>query len=151
MRPTKHLLCSPCYRATISGADITVDPVTAIAGDLVVASDLTIDGVERYAAQDSIRLRKEGAGLFSSYFDNEASPLYPDAKAFIVIDNQARTHIPFTIGATGGGFNNWNYDTASQESLIEAIATGDRFVLAIAEPLAALDHVVDAGDVAWGV
>ena len=135
--------------ATISGADITVDPVTAIAGDLFVASDLTIDGVERYAAQDSIRLRKTGDGLFSTYFDNEASPLYPDAKAFIVIDNQARTHIPFTIGSTGGGFNNWNYDTASQESLIEAIATGDRFLLAIAEPLSALAHTVDAGDVAW--
>ena len=135
--------------ATISGADITVDPVTAIAGDLVVASDLTISGVERYAAQDSIRLRKSGDGLFSSYFDNEASPLYPDAKLFIVIDNQARTHIPFTIGSTGGGFNNWNYDTASQESLIEAIATGDRFLLAIAEPLSALAHTVDAGDVAW--
>ena len=50
--------------ATISGADITVDPVTAIAGDLVVASDLTISGVERYAAQDSIRLRKTGAWSF---------------------------------------------------------------------------------------
>ena len=133
--------------ATISGADITVDPVTAIAGDLVVASDLTIDGVERHAAQDSIRLRKTGDGLFSTYFDNEGTPLYPDAKAFIVIDNQARTHIPFTIGATGGGFNNWSYDTASQESLVEAIATGDRFLLAIAEPIT--DHVVDAGDVEW--
>ena len=135
--------------ATISGADITVDPVTAIAGDLFVASDLTIDGVERYAAQDSIRLRKTGDGLFSTYFDNEGSPLYPDAKAFIVIDDQARTHVPFTIGSTGGGFNNWNYDTASQESLVEAIATGDRFLLAIAEPLSALAHAVDAGDVAW--
>ena len=135
--------------ATISGADITVDPVTAIAGDLFVASDLTISGVERYAAQDSIRLRKMGDGLFSTYFDNEGSPLYPDAKAFIVIDNQARTHVPFTIGSTGGGFNNWNYDTASQESLIEAIATGDRFLLAIAEPLSALAHAVNAGDVAF--
>ena len=133
--------------ATISGADITVDPVTAIAGDLVVASDLTISGVERHAAQDSIRLRKTGDGLFSSYFDNEGTPLYPAAKAFIVIDNLARTHIPFTIGATGGGFNNWSYDTASQESLVEAIATGDKFLLAIAEPIT--DHVVDAGDVAW--
>ena len=133
--------------ATISGADITVDPVTAIAGDLVVASDLTIDGVERYAAQDSIRLRRTGDALFSSYFDNEASPQYPDAKAFIVIDDQARTHVPFTIGATGGGFNNWNYDTISQESLIEAIVTGDRFLLAIAEPLAPVVQTVDAGNV----
>ena len=63
--------------ATISGADITVDPVTAIAGDLFVASDLTIDGVERYAAQDSIRLRKTGDGLFSTYFDNEAYAAVP--------------------------------------------------------------------------
>ena len=134
--------------ATISGSDITVDPVTAIAGNLFVATGMTIDGVESYPDQDSIRLRRTGDGRFDSYFDNEASPLYPDAKLFIVIDNLARTHIPFTIGATGGGFNNWNYDTASQESLIEDIATGDRFLLAIAEPLAAA-HVVDAGDVAW--
>ena len=47
-------------QATISGVDITVDPVTAIDGDLVVASDLTIDGVEEVSI--GIRLRRTGAG-----------------------------------------------------------------------------------------
>ena len=93
--------------ATISGsADITVDPVTAIDGDLVVASDLTIDGVERIGI--GIRLRRTGAARLDFYFDDAGSPMYPDAKAFIVIDDTARTQIPFSIAATAGGFNNWS-------------------------------------------
>ena len=135
--------------ATISGsADITVDPVTAIDGDLVVASDLTIDGVERIGI--GIRLRRTGTARLDFYFDDAGSPMYPDAKAFIVIDDTARTQIPFTIAATAGGFNNWQIDDAAQQALITAIATGDRFVLAIAEPAATTtDHAVDAGAVSW--
>ena len=134
--------------ATISGADITVDPVTAIDGDLVVASDLTIDGVERIGI--GIRLRRTGTARLDFYFDDAGSPMYPDAKAFIVIDDTARTQIPFSIAATAGGFNNWQIDDAAQQALITAIATGDRFVLAIAEPAATTtDHAVDAGAVAF--
>ena len=134
--------------ATISGADITVDPVTAIDGDLVVASDLTIDGVERIGI--GIRLRRTGTARLDFYFDDAGSPLYPDAKAFIVIDDTARTQIPFSIAATAGGFNNWQIDDAAQQALITAIATGDRFVLAIAEPATTTtDHAVDAGAVAF--
>ena len=135
--------------ATISGsADITVDPVTALEGDLVVASDLTIDGVERIGI--GIRLRRTGTARLDFYFDDAGSPLYPDAKAFIVIDDADRTQIPFSIAATAGGFNNWQIDDAAQQALITAIATGDRFVLAIAEPAATTtDHAVDAGAVEW--
>ena len=62
--------------ATISGSvDITVDPVTAIDGDLVVASDLTIDGVERIAI--GIRLRRTGAARLDFYFDDAGSPHLP--------------------------------------------------------------------------
>ena len=67
--------------ATISGADITVDPVTAIAGDLFVATGMTIDGVESvprlktpYDCEERVMVS------FDSYFDNEASPLYPDGE-----------------------------------------------------------------------
>ena len=135
--------------ATISGsADITADPVTAIDGDLVVAADLTIDGVERIGI--GIRLRRTGSARLDFYFDDSGSPLYPDAKAFIVIDDTARTQIPFSIAATAGGFNNWAIDSSAQQALITAIATGDRFVLAIAEPAAGTtDHAVDAGAVSW--
>ena len=120
--------------ATISGADITVDPVTPLEGELVVASDLTIDGVERHVNGTQIRLRKNGDADFSTYFDNEGSPTYPTAKLFIVLNDQSFTHIPCTIGPTGGGFNNWSLDDSGQNSLINAIATGDEFLLAIAEP-----------------
>ena len=120
--------------ATISGADITVDPVTPLEGELVVASDLTIDGVERHNGGVTIRLRKTGSGGFSTYFDNEGSPQYPTAKLFIVLNDENFTHIPCTIGSTGGSFNNWSLDDGSQNSLINAIATGDEFLLAIAEP-----------------
>ena len=54
------------------------------------------------------------------YFDDAGSPMYPDAKAFIVIDDTARTQIPFSIAATAGGFNNWQID-AAQQALITAI------------------------------
>ena len=53
---------------------------------------------------------------------------------FIVLNDQSFTHIPCTIANTGGGFNNWSLDDSGQNSLINAIATGDEFLLAIAEP-----------------
>ena len=120
--------------ATISGADITVDPVTALEGELVVASDLTVDGVERYVNGTQIRLRKNGNANFNKYFNNSGSPKYRTAKLFIVLNDVGKTHIPFTVANNGGGFSNWNIDTSSQNSLINAIATGDQFLLAIAEP-----------------
>ena len=120
--------------ATISGADITVDPVTALEGELVVASDLTVDGVERYVNGTQIRLRKNGNADFNKYFNNSGSPKYRTAKLFIVLNDVGKTHIPFTVANNGGGFSNWNIDTSSQNSLINAIATGDQFLLAIAEP-----------------
>ena len=120
--------------ATISGSDITVDPVTPLEGELVVASDLTIDGVERHVNGTQIRLRKNGDADFSTYFDDEGTPTYPAAKLFIVLNDQSFTHIPCTIANTGGGFNNWSLDDGGQNSLINAIATGNQFLLAIAEP-----------------
>ena len=120
--------------ATISGVDITVDPVTALEGELVVASDLTVKGVERYVNGTQIRLRKTGSANFNKYFNNSGSPKYRTAKLFIVLNDVGKTHIPFTVANNGGGFSNWNIDTSSQNSLINAIATGDQFLLAIAEP-----------------
>ena len=137
--------------AEVAGNDITVDPVTPLAGELDVATDLTIDNVERRNAGVNIRLRRTGAGAFSTYMDNEGSPQYPDAKMFMVVEDGANIEqIPFTIGNTGSGASNWTIDDSNgQAPLIAGIATGDRFVLAIAEPVVA--YAVNAGDVDWTV
>ena len=119
--------------ATVSGADITVDPVTALLdGDLVVANDLTISGVERHGSGTSLRLRKTGTGGFSTYFNNRGTPQYPTARLFIILGDG--TIIRYTIGNTGGGFNNWWLSDRSQVDLINGIVTGDEFLLVIAEP-----------------
>ena len=116
--------------ADVSGADITAEPVVTIGtgNDLIVASDLVISQVERHVAGAQIRLRRSGDGEFSTYFDNEGSPLYPDARLQILYDGSL---IDGSIANTGGGFNNWSVANSAQRSKLNAIATGERFVLAI--------------------
>ena len=116
--------------ADVSGADITAEPVVTIGigNDLIVASDLVISQVERHVAGAQIRLRRSGGGNFSTYFDNEGSPLYPDARLQILYDGSL---IDGSIANTGGGFNNWSVANSAQRSKLNAIATGERFVLAI--------------------
>ena len=116
--------------ADVSGADITAEPVVTIGtgNDLIVASDLVISQVERHVAGSQIRLRHSGDGEFSTYFDNEGSPLYPDARLQILYDGSL---IDGSIDNTGGGFNNWSVANSAQRSKLNAIATGERFVLAI--------------------
>ena len=116
--------------ADVSGGDITAEPVVTIGtgNDLIVASDLVISQVERHVAGAQIRLRRSGGGEFSTYFDNEGSPLYPDARLQILYD---RSLIDGSIANTGGGFNNWSVANSAQRSKLNAIATGERFVLAI--------------------
>ena len=87
--------------ATISGADITVNPVTEIEGDLVVASDLTVDVVRRHTGGTEIGLGRDGSANFSKYFNSSGSPQYPTAKVFIVINDVNKTHIPATIWRAG--------------------------------------------------
>ena len=120
-------------KATVSLPDITVDPVTPIQGELKVSDTLTINGVERYSSSfPPIRLRKEGSSDFSTYFDNEGSPQYPNAKLFIqtTLDGPA---ISFSVDNTGGGFNNWGLDDESLRPELFAITTNDFFLLAIGE------------------
>ena len=116
--------------ADVSGADITAEPVVTIGtgNDLIVASNLVISQVERHVAGSQIRLRRSGDGEFSTYFDNEGSPLYPDARLQILYDGSL---IDGSIANTGGGFNNWSVANSAQRSKLNAIATGERFVLAI--------------------
>ena len=116
--------------ADVSGGDITAEPVVTIGtgNDLIVASDLVISQVERHVAGAQIRLRRSGDGEFSTYFDNEGSPLYPDARLQILYDGSL---IDGSIDNTGGGFNNWSVANSAQRSKLNAIATGERFVLAI--------------------
>ena len=129
--------------ATVSGVDLTVDPVTAIEGDLVVANDLTIDGLERHdPPQSPLRLRKTGNGNFLTYF--RSTGLYPSAKLWIVVlTSTGPVTMAFSHGASGGGYSNWNIDTASQRATFNAIASGTRFVLAMAEPVVDVDLSVD--------
>ena len=116
--------------ADVSGADITAEPVVTVGtgNDLIVASNLVISQVERHVAGAQIRLRHSGDGAFSTYFDNEGSPLYPDARLQILYDGSL---IDGSIDNTGGGFNNWAVANSTQRSKLNAIATGERFVLAI--------------------
>ena len=129
--------------ATVSGVDLTVDPVTAIEGDLIVANDLTIDGLERHdPPQSPLRLRRSGGGNFLTYF--RSNGLYPSAKLWIVVlTSTGPVTMAFSHGASGGGYSNWNLDTASQRATFNAIASGTRFVLAMAEPIEDVDLSVD--------
>ena len=120
--------------ANVSGADITAEPAVTVGtgNDLDVADDLTITQVERHSNGAQIRLRRLTTGRttpFSDYFDNEGSPLYPDARLQIQLSD--RSIIDGSIGPTGGGFNNWSVANSAQRSKLNAIATGERFVLAI--------------------
>ena len=94
--------------ADVSGVDITAEPTATIGtgNDLIVASNLVISQVERHVAGAQIRLRHSGDGAFSTYFDNEGSPLYPDARLQIQLSD--RSIIDGSIDNTGGGFNNWS-------------------------------------------
>ena len=117
--------------ADVSGVDITAEPTATIGtdNDLIVASNLVISQVERHVAGAQIRLRRSGDGEFSTYFDNEGSPLYPDARLQIQLSDLSI--IDGSIDNTGGGFNNWSVANSAQRSKLNAIATGERFVLAI--------------------
>ena len=117
--------------ADVSGVDITAEPAVTVGtgNDLIVASNLVISQVERHVAGAQIRLRHSGDGAFSTYFDNEGSPLYPDARLQIQLSD--RSIIDGSISNTGGGFNNWSVANSAQRSKLNAITTGERFVLAI--------------------
>ena len=117
--------------ADVSGVNITAEPTVTVGtgNDLIVASNLVISQVERHVAGSQIRLRRSGDGEFSTYFDNEGSPLYPDARLQIQLSD--RSIIDGSIDNTGGGFNNWSVANSAQRSKLNAIATGERFVLAI--------------------
>ena len=126
--------------ANVTGVDITDDPVAAVMGELVVADEDAPDGqlviaqVERRNSGEGIRLRRTATSVnFSTYFDDEGSPVYPNAKLFLQVA-AAGPRIPYTIGATGGGFNNWTIDDGDQAAAVNGIVTGDHFLLAIATP-----------------
>ena len=120
--------------ATISGNDFTAEGVVPDEGSLVV-NDLTIDHMERHSNGASIRLRKRGAGFLSTYFRTIGVPTYPAAKLYIqVLVSGAHVVVPFTLGTSGGGYANWAVDTAAQATVVNGFSTGDKFLLAIAEP-----------------
>ena len=134
-------------RAAVSGANLTATPVVALIGELDVAGDLTISLVQQLSSGERIRLRRIGSGRFDTYFDNENSPMYPNARLFI--QTLAR-RVEFTIANTGGGGNNWDVVDINHALDIIQIETGDYFIVAIAEPtpvaassqnLAALAHL----------
>ena len=132
---------------TIALPDITSQDFTPIGtADIVVASDMSIGQVERHTSP-TLRLRRttSSTALFSKYFGS--SGIYEQAELFLVIRNAANVSVtvPFTISNTGGGFSNWQIDANSQASLLTGLRTGDRFVLAIAEPHKTVGLVGTAG------
>ena len=131
-------------KATVATPDITIDPVVIAAGELDVITGLMITQIERYSSGGSIRLRRsQAAGTvnFSAAFGNNA--LYSEAELIIVLDDDDRTQIVFTRSNQGGGYSNWSIRDATQSSLINDIATGDKFLLAIALPAIALGVSID--------
>ena len=126
-------------RATVAAPDITVDPVVIADGELDVVTGLMITQVERYAGGSTIRLRRsQAAGTVNFNTAFGGSNIYAKAKLIIVLDDDNQTHIVFNQGNQGGGFSNWSIQDATQASLINDIATGDDFLLAIALPATAL-------------
>ena len=133
---------------TIALPDITSQDFTPIGtADIVVASDMSIGQVERHTSP-TLRLRRttSSTALFSKYF-GDSPAVYGQAELFLVIRNAVNVSVtvPFSISNTGGGFSNWQIDANSQASLLTGLQTGDRFVLAMAEPLETLALVGTAG------
>ena len=131
--------------AAIAEPDITVSPMLAIGtGDLLVSSpgitSLTLTQVERHTNR-TIRLRQSG-GTFSDFFNS--SNVYGNAKLYIQTADEV---VPFVGVSHGGGYSNWRPEDASQWSVISGLQTGDRFLLALAQPLTI--YAVDAGDVSF--
>ena len=125
--------------------DFPVGSPLILDGEVVVASNLTLVMAER--RNRSVLLRKAGGGRFSVYFDNEGSPIYPDAKLYI--QTSASRVIPLEIGNTGTGFNNWTYEDDNDRPHIEGISGGDRFILAITTPaVLVISPVAIDGDLA---
>ena len=135
---------------TIALPDITSQNFTPIGtADIVVASDMSIGQVERHAGpQPTLRLRRTttSTALFSKYF-GDSPAVYEQTELFLVIRNAANVSVtvPFTISNTGGGFSNWQIDDNDQLSLLTGLRTGDRFVLAMAEPLSTVELVGTSG------
>ena len=121
--------------ATVSGIDITVDAVVPDEGELDVASNLTIDHLERRASGAQLRLRKRGSGSFRTFFRVGGTPVYPAATLYIqVIKDNAYVVVPMVQTGSGGAYSNWDVKVAAQAAVIAGLETGDKFLLAIAEP-----------------
>ena len=138
--------------AAVSGFDLTVQPMVAhTGGDLVVASDLTLTQIEWRATPRHVRLRRSGSGNFDTYFDDAGTPLYPDAKMWLVLEDAGGdpVTIPCTIANTASGFNNWIPDDSAQDALLDAVATNDDILIAIANPSTAEPSTAGAEGVFW--
>ena len=127
----------------ISGDQITLNPVTAIQGELQVAADLTIARVRRFSPPNAIRLHRTGTGLFSASFG--ASGTYPEADLFIQSVDGVQT---YDSGSQGRGFSNWRLPTGGDNSFLADLVDNDLAILAIAEPIEDLDATAEitAGD-----
>ena len=120
-------------QANISGVDLFDAPGDEVGtgNDLVIGADLSLDMVERHpSGQLPVRLRKTGAGDFSTYFNTGGT--YENAALYI--QTTPTKVIGFTHGNSGGGYSNWNYADSSDASDFTGISTGDRFIVAITTP-----------------
>ena len=118
--------------ATISGIDITgasgfTEPIV---GDTIIASDATVNMVERL--NGDMRIRRSGSGRMDAYFDNEGAPQYPDAKLFI--QTAADGVAIYSIFGGGNAGARWSLDTGENSDVLANIVDGTQFLLAVAEP-----------------
>ena len=118
-------------RATVSGPDITVEPVVVLEGEFVVADDLTISQVER-PSDVTLRFRKFGSGALSTYFGNAGTRLYPDAELFLQTAAGGRAR--YTAGTSGSNWINWHLVAGEDDDVQGDIVTGDYFLVSVAEP-----------------
>ena len=118
-------------RATVSGPDITVEPVVVLEGEFVVADDLTVSQVER-PSDTTLRFRKTGSGALRTYFGNAGTPLYPDAELFLQTAAGGRAR--YTAGTSGSNWINWHLVAGEDDDVQGDIVTGDYFLVSVAEP-----------------
>ena len=132
------------FRADISGdfltgASLDIEPIE---GEVDVSAALTFGRIQRRAS-NIVRLYRDtgSTDAANAYFNATGTPQYPDAQLFIQTAADGRATYSDSPSGT-----NANFALSAQDGpVVDNIATGDFFLVAIAEPaVVTVDHAVDA-------
>ena len=132
----------------VSGEGIyrpSIDIGSLIDGDLILASDITIDRW-RVRSGPRVQFNRAGAGSVRDYLGANEDGIFhfQDADG---VDTEAVSAIAAADRLTGGA----NLRGADLVSRVDALVTGDRLIVAFTLPsVTTVDHAVDAGGVSWG-